>query len=184
MIDAPLFRKILRWVERVLAIMGLFFVIYFVAFNFSFVISGSMSPTLQGENLKSADCVLSEKITYWFRNPRRWELVMYHNEEDGIQIMKRVAGLPGETISIKGKWISVNGSPIERPPSLKFLRYYPYGNMEKGAKVSCGTGYYVLGDFTTDSQDSRFEGPLAPERIRARPWLTVWPLSRFGFINP
>ena len=184
MIKTMPLRRILRWVERTLAIMGLLFVIYFLAFDFSFVVSGSMSPTLQGESLKSADCVLSEKITYSVRKPRRWEIVMYRSEEDGAQIMKRVTGLPGETISIKDKWVCVNGFPVEHPSSLKFLRYYPYGNMDKKASVACGKGYYVLGDFTTDSQDSRFEGPLAPERILARPWLIVWPWSRIGFVNP
>jgi type IV secretory pathway protease TraF len=53
-----------------------------------------------------------------------------------------------------------------------------------GRSAECGRGYYVLGDYTKDSNDSRYEGPVSPERIIGRPWLRVWPPGRMGFVNP
>jgi len=44
--------------------------------------------------------------------------------------------------------------------------------------------YHVLGDDTRDSQDSRFDGPIPTDQIKARAWLIVWPFSRIGFVNP
>ena len=50
--------------------------------------------------------------------------------------------------------------------------------------AECGDGYFVLGDDTRDSQDSRFEGPVERRRIVGRVWLRIWPPRRIGWVNP
>jgi signal peptidase I len=145
-----------------------------------------MAPTLQGESLFQGDVILSERISYRFRRPRRWELIMFREEEFYLQVMKRVVGLPGETVRLddKGQAIFINGTPVARPASLQDIRYLSYGNLTGGKAASCADGYYVLGDFSMDSQDSRWTGPVRPSQIMARPWLIVWPPSRVRFVNP
>jgi signal peptidase I len=86
-------------------------------------------------------------------------------------------------VSLKDRQVLIDGSPVERPAGLAFLTYYPFGNLFGGKAAPCGEGYYVLGDDSKDSQDSRFEGPVNPERIRGRAWLIVWPLSRVRALN-
>src|SRR4051812_14518933 len=76
------------------ALIGVALVLYHLLFSVARMTSPSMAPALQG-NAISGDWVLTEKITYWFRNPRRWEVVQFHNDE-GLLVMKRVGGLPGE----------------------------------------------------------------------------------------
>jgi signal peptidase I len=173
----------LRSIERALAVFGFLVLVYFVAFNLSFIKSPSMAPTLRGDPA-NPDWVLSEKVTYRLRRPRRWETVLFKDQEIGVQIIKRVAGLPGETIALEGGGVRIDGTAIPRPESLGFLKYYSYGKLAPGKSEDCGRGYFLLGDDSKDSQDSRFEGPLAPERIDGRPWLIVWPRSRWGFVNP
>jgi signal peptidase I len=168
-----------------LALFGAITLVYLLAFNVSLVVSPSMSPTLRGdaEHAIPGDWILTERITFWFRKPHRWEVVRFWSV-DGSWVMKRVGGLPGETVSVQDTWLDINGKPLPRPPELRTLTYYPYGNCRGGAQVPCGDGYFVLGDYSKDSQDSRYEGPLDPSRIDGRAWLRVWPPSRFGWVNP
>lgn len=177
-------RRMLRLAERAFAVTGLLLVVYHIGFHLSVISSASMAPTLQGESLLNGDMVLAEKVSYWFRKPRRWEVVMFR-DDDGMLVMKRVVGLPGETIAIRDwdKGVLINGAPVAQPRSLETIKYLAYGNLTGGKAVACSDGYFIMGDDSKDSQDSRFTGPLKPQRIRARAWLLVRPLSRFGFVN-
>jgi signal peptidase I len=145
--------------------------------------SSSMAPTLKGTSVTNGDWVITEKLSYWFREPRRWEVVTFTNDQ-GTQVMKRVAGLPGEYVSQSESRqpIEIDGHPVEMPSSvdLKFLRF---GNLCRDIPVECGEGYYLLGDDSRDSEDSRFTGPIARSQITGRSWLIVWPLSRFGWVS-
>ena len=180
-------RRALRWIprkaEHVFAAIGVAFVIYCIGFDISVMASGSMAPTLQGTSTENGDHVLTEKVSYWFRRPWRWEVITFRNSE-GLQVMKRVVGLPGEMVSLKDGEVLVDGQPVRRPRALGFLKYYAFGNLHQGKAAPCGAGYYVLGDDSRDSQDSRFEGPIDPEQIRGRAWLVVRPLSRVRWVNP
>ncbi len=174
----------LRQVEHVFAALGVVLLAYHGCFELAVVTSGSMAPTLQGESVKDGDWVLTEKVSYRFREPRRWEVVSFHRK-DGIRIAKRVVGMQDEEVSLsyEQKWVLIDGEPLERPEALDFLEYYSYGNLSKGKAVTCDGGYFVLGDDSRDSQDSRFDGVLAPERITGRAWMVVWPPSRLGLVR-
>ncbi|MGA3327142.1 MAG: signal peptidase I [Terriglobia bacterium] len=179
-------RWFLRLLERAFAIVGLLAFVYIGGFNLSAISSHSMAPTLKGESLLQGDVILSERISYRFRRPRRWELIMFRDAEFYIQVMKRVVGLPGETVRLEDKTqtIFINGTPARRPASLQGIHYLAYGNLTGGKSASSDDGYYVLGDFSMDSQDSRWTGPVKASQIMARPWLIVWPPSRIRFVNP
>jgi signal peptidase I len=80
--------------------------------------------------------------------------------------------------------LAVDGHPTRRPPTLASIEYLRYGNLAEGKAVSCGDGYFVLGDDSRDSDDSRFLGPVAPSEIVARPWIIVAPAGRRGWVQP
>lgn len=176
----------LRWTfrlaEHALALFGLLTLVYWLCFNYSHVISPSMQPTLRGDR-EVSDGVLTERVSYWFRHPRRWEVVAYHTPERNL-VMKRVIGLPGEKVQMlrKGR-IFIDGKETPPPPELDFLQYFPYGNLICEKTVDCGAGYYVLGDDSRDSDDSRYNGPVKPQSIVGRAWLILSPGSRRGFIK-
>lgn len=175
-------RGIWRWAERGFAVFGLLVAIWWLTFDISIITSPSMTPALQGTNLDNGDRVFTEKVSYYFRAPRRWEVITFFTPE-GEKRMKRVAGLPGENVQMtrQGKLV-IDGRPIELPASVD-VKYLAYGNLTEGKPVPCGDGYYVLGDDLKDSDDSRFNGPLAPDAIVGRAWLILWPKERIGWVR-
>src|SRR5258707_2731617 len=175
-------RKILRWGEHVLAFIGLCYVVFHFTFEITAMTSESMSPTLLGTSYENGDRIMLEKITGWFRSPKRWEIHFFYNEE-GTPVTKRIVGLPGERISVKKGRICVNGTEVALPKDLPHLKCLAAGTLGAGREVDCGKGYFVLGDDSKDSYDSRFTGPVGPERVRGRVFCIVWPLSRIGLVK-
>jgi signal peptidase I len=173
--------RLLRWAEHLLAAIGLCFLVYHLCFEITVMTTDSMAPTLLGISYDNGDRILVEKITRRFRPPKRWEIYFFYNEE-GTAVAKRVVGLPGEKVSIKNKCICINGVPIDLPARLKDRKYYPFGNLSAGREVDCGPGYYLLGDDSRDSYDSRFIGPIKRHQLRGRVWCILYPFSRFGFL--
>lgn len=175
--------RLLRWIEHVLATVGLVMVVYWLAFDLTRITSDSMAPTLQGTNWKNGDLVLAERVSFWFRSPRRWEVIAFRTE-DGRRVMKRVVGLPGERIQmLRGGRILIDGEEIFPPATLDFLSYFPFGNLTADQAVDCGEGYFVLGDESRDSDDSRFNGPVLPKDLSGRAWLILAPRQRAGWVR-
>jgi signal peptidase I len=178
----PRVRRALRWVERGFAVFGVLCLLYVLTVDLSIITSPSMSPALQGTSVDNGDRVVTEKVTRWFRQPRRWEVIAF-TRDDGVQLMKRVVGLPGETVQLsQDRRLLINGKPIEMPPGLN-QKHLRFGNLFEGKPIPCDSGYYVLGDDLKDSDDSRFNGPVKPSRLIGRAWLIVSPWSRFGFVR-
>lgn len=95
--------------EHALALVGIGFAVYHLCFVVSRNTSPSMSPTIQGTEWGNGDLIVTERVSYWFRAPSRWEVAMIRNRE-GTLIMKRVIGLPGERVQIlRGGQIMING---------------------------------------------------------------------------
>lgn len=173
-----------RFCEHIFAAGALCAILYFLTFDISVIVSDSMSPTLKGTSRKNGDWILMEKVSYLFRSPRRWEIVAFRNDL-GMQVMKRVVALPGESIAINNLNPVINSTPVKIPQKLDYLKYYRFGNLhDKDKPFKCGNGYYLLGDNSRDSDDSRYNGALNPDEIIGRPLLRIWPPARFGFVNP
>ncbi len=138
------------------------------------VVSGeSMENTLHnGESL------LVNKIAY---EPSRYDIVVFYplgREEDEYYV-KRIYGLPGETIQIKGKDIYINNQIIEDKYAKNAMD--DAGIAEEPLKLG-EDEYFVLGDNRRVSKDSRDSevGPVKKENIAGHVVLRIWPLSKFG----
>jgi signal peptidase I len=174
-----------RYLRNVFAIVGVALVIYHFCFEVTAIYSNSMAPTLKGDGSSVRDYVLVEKVSRLFRKPRRWEILKFHTQDElSAEVMKRVVALEGETISIKDQWIHIDGQPVERPAELDFLEYVGAGDLHRGKEVKCEGGYFLLGDDTRDSYDSRFTGVLKTDDIEGRAWMIVWPPSRIRLLTP
>ena len=175
-------RRWLRWAEHLLAGIGAAFLVFHLGFEYTVMTSDSMSPTLQGTTYENGDRILLEKVSGWFRAPRRWEIYHFYDAE-GNPVAKRLVGLPGEKIAIRTNVIYINGRPIDRPSALQGIQYFGYGTLAHGREVDCAGGYFALGDSSVDSFDSRFTGLVAPQRLRGRVWCVVWPFSRIQWVK-
>ena len=166
----PRWRRIAGWLvraaERFLAIFGLLVLVWVSSFRLSTMISSSMSPTLQGTAWENGDVVLTEKVSFRFRRPRRWEIVSY--TQHGGEVMKRVVGFPGERVQMRsGGRIFINGQELTRPKELEGIRFYAFGNLTAGQIADCGDGYYVLGDDSRDSDEAASTAPCRPSKSSA-----------------
>ncbi len=150
--------------------------------------SASMEPTILGKGPgHPGDTILVNRLAYLGSDPARWDAVAFRayeressNAGDPISMVKRVVGLPGETVEIAGGEIYINGSLVEKPPSLDGIVYLRQG--EYGlAPVKLESGeYFVLGDNSRFSRDSRRFGPIQRKSIFGRADWIILPLNRRG----
>jgi signal peptidase I len=176
-------QRLARFVERSLAFLGAFFLVYHAFFEVSRLTTGSMAPALLGTEKGEPDRILVE--TFFTKRrapPKRFDIVSFDDEE-GIAVAKRVVGFPGETLVVtrEGKLL-VNGEPVATPAGIGRGRgYLAAGNLRHYQPFVVPAGkLYLLGDDSQDSMDSRFTGALEIDKVRGRVLLRVWPPSRIG----
>ena len=141
------------------------------------IVSGSsMESTLHNkENL------LVEKVSYRFKDPDRFDVIVFYpyGRESYDYYIKRVIGLPGETVQIKGDTIYINGEEIKENYGKDPMVYA--GIAEEPLKLA-DDEFFVLGDNREVSEDSRYEevGPVKRENIEGKAILRIYPFSEFG----
>ena len=142
------------------------------------VVSGdSMLPTLQnGDNL------IVDKLSYRFRDPKRFEIVVFpfRYQEDTYYI-KRIIGLPGETVQIHDGNIYINGKQLKEDYGREAIRN---PGLASEAVTLGEDEYFVLGDNRNNSADSREPsvGNIQKKDILGRAWLHIWPFDQFGLL--
>ena len=136
--------------------------------------SASMVPTL-----KYGDRVLVNKFIYRFTEPERGDVVVFKSVQDDQQdLIKRVVGVPGDKISVRGGRLFVNDEPQREPYVNKKL---PDRSFAAPTTVP-GNHVFVMGDNRANSQDSRVFGPVPKENIEGEAFLRFWPPGRIGLL--
>jgi signal peptidase I len=178
-------REVLITLLEVIAVLCIgLFVINYVGQR-SEVSGSSMEPTLyQGDNL------IIDKVTYRFNDPERFDVISFRfrgskNSEKPIYYIKRIIGLPGETVYIdQGGNIYIDGVLLEEDFGKEDIRPDHIGIA--GVPITLGENeYFVMGDNRNNSSDSRSHvvGNVSREDIIGRAWLRIWPLGDIGFLK-
>lgn len=146
------------------------------------VSSRSMETTLM-----TGDTVLIDKATYQISSVKRFDVILFATENDSYDI-KRVVGLPGETIQIRGGQICINGEPLDIPKEKTYTEGYSEISVAGLAVNEIVLGeneYFVLGDWVEGSEDSRFEtvGNIKKEDIVGKIWFRIEPVKSIGVID-
>lgn len=137
----------------------------------------SMEPTIQ-----NGSQLIVEQVSYYLHEPERYDIIVFPNNQ-GANYIKRIIGLPGETIQIKDGYVYINEKQLEEDN---------YGNEiieDAGLAIDKITlkedEYFILGDNRNGSIDSRRTdiGPVKREQIKGKAWLCFYPFSRFGTIE-
>lgn len=140
----------------------------------------SMEPTLyNGENL------ILDKISYRFRDPERFDIIVFPFTEDGEKehFIKRIIGLPGETVQIIDGYVYIDGEKLE---SDTYGKEVMKSAGRAAEPITLGQDeYFVLGDNRNNSRDGRYPevGNIKRKDITGRAFIRIWPLSEFGILK-
>ena len=152
-----------------------------------FVVSMFLNPrTVNGRSMEPAlypeDRVLLSRISPDLLPYRRFDIVSFSAGEGSRDSLKRIVGLPGETVQIAGGIIYINGTELEEGPFAG--RPVPIAGLAEEEISLAEDEYFLLGDNAGSSEDSRFAniGNVKQEQIEGRLWLRVKPSSRFGLL--
>jgi signal peptidase I len=149
--------------------------------------TGSMSPALE-----PGDFLLSNQLFYSDRNPERGDVVIHESvEHPGVFMIKRIVGMPGDTLELRGREVLIDGRPLHEPYAKhddQAPAFSGFADRSKGAWILGDGEYFLLGDNRDHSMDSRQYGPVPRHSIKGRPMfvyfskegLFKWRIGRMG----
>jgi len=134
----------------------------------------SMEPSLHTNQR-----LVVEKLSYRFHGPKRFDVVVLKVASQANELLiKRVIGLPGETVEVKDGKVYIDGRPLDEPFLAGDTRPGRHGRV-----VVPPLHVYVMGDNRDHSNDSRSFGPVPIDNIVGRAWISYWPLEDLGPIE-
>jgi signal peptidase I len=137
----------------------------------SFRVEGkSMEPSFH-----NGEYIVVNKLTYRFVSPHRGDVVVFRNPQmpDRLYI-KRIVGMPGDTVEIRGGQIYINGGVLEETPDFAAILYENYSvTVPKGR-------YFVIGDNRTATSGSHTFGLVPRRNIVGKTWICYWPPREWG----
>jgi len=152
---------------------------YFLVQPF-FVEGASMEP-----NFESGEYLLIDEISYYFKPIKRSEVIVFHYPLDPSKYyIKRIIGLPGETVEIKNGKVIVHNN--DHPDGFAINENYLSKNLTTDGRIKKKLGndeYFVLGDNRPVSSDSRRWGVLPKNEIVGRAWIRAWPINRAAIFS-
>lgn len=172
-------KTVLIWILEIVIVVA-FGVLLTIGFGKTTTIQeGSMDPTLA-----AGDTLLIDRTTYIFSAPQRGDIIAFKLSDDkkASTHIKRVIGLPGETIQIKDGQILIDGETYQEQKNFPSIQNAGLAEEE----ITLGKGeYFVLGDNRNNSEDSRFVdvGNVKKNNIIGKLWFVISPKDEFGFLK-
>jgi signal peptidase I len=137
------------------------------------VYGSSMEPTVAEKQR-----LLISKIAYYFQPPGRGDIIVFEpSSKQQPDYIKRIIGLPGDTVEIQGGSVYVNGQKLDEPYIKSAPRY------TLPAKLLAENNYFVLGDNRNNSNDSHNGWTIPRENIVGKVWLRFWPPADWGIMS-
>jgi signal peptidase I len=163
----------------------LLYLLFVVVFSFIIITYVGQRTRVDGQSMETTlqnnDNLIVDKISYRFREPKRFEIIVFpYQYRENTYYIKRIIGLPGETVQVIDGYVYIDGE------------HEHYGNelMESPGiaedPITLGEDeYFVLGDNRNHSSDSRDAtvGVLHRKDLLGRAWIRIWPLNKFGAIK-
>jgi len=177
------FRKVgsffLDIIEIAVIALAMFVLMYLFLFQPHQVRGNSMYP-----NFHDGEYLLTDKISYRLNQPKRGEVIIFKapkNEE--YEYIKRIIGLPGDTVKIKEGKVYINDNLLKEPYLPEDYQTFAGSFGQEGEDISLPANqYFVLGDNRNHSSDSRDWGTVPKENIIGKAWFRYWPPSQMGLI--
>ncbi len=171
--------ELFGWLVYIAIIVGLTWLIITFVGQRTSVSGHSMETTLQ-----DGDQLIVDKISYRFRDPKRYDIIVFpYQYEENTYYIKRIIGLPGETVQVVDGYVYINGSRLESDIYGNELMDDP---MAASQPITLGEDeYFVLGDNRNHSQDSRDPsvGEVKKDTIMGKAWVRIYPFDKMGVIR-
>jgi signal peptidase I len=174
----PRRRALIEWSAIIVVAVLVSFLLRTFAFQTFFIPSGSMEPTLQ-----VGDRIIVNKLAVSLGTINIGDIVVFKAPpaencgEPVTDLVKRVIGIPGDTLTSKGNTIYVNAQPLRE----SWPHTEPLGQAITKITLKANQ-YFMMGDNHSNSCDSRMWGPVPRSDIIGKAFLRIWPLSRIGFL--
>jgi signal peptidase I len=174
----PRRRALVEWTAIIVIAVLVSFLMRTYAFQTFYIPSGSMEPTLQ-----IGDRIIVNKLSVTWGTINIGDIVVFKAPptencgEPVTDLVKRVIGIPGDSLRSKGNTIYVNNKPLAE----KWTHTEPLGGAITPITLKPNM-YFMMGDNHSDSCDSRMWGPVPRSDIIGKAFVRIWPLSRIGFL--
>lgn len=165
--------------EIIVGAIAIFLVLYLLVMQPHKVDGNSMQP-----NYPDAEYLLTDKISYRFNDPQRGDVVVLKSPIEDKEYIKRIIGLPGETVSLIDGRVYVDGKKLEERYLASDLLTDGNQVLAEGGSYKVPEGeYFVMGDNRPHSLDSRAFGPIEKSKLRGKAWLVYWPINKAGIVK-
>jgi signal peptidase I len=175
---------LLEFIQSIVLALSVFVVIYLFVAQPNEVKGSSMYP-----NFKDKEYLLTEKMTYQFGKPKRGDVVIFKAPAsepcaaDECEYIKRVIGLPGDKVMVKGGEVYLNGAKLDQSFLPDGVVTSPGEYAQEGIEVTVPEDQYLcFGDNRPNSRDGREFGPINRSLIIGKAFLKYWPLSAISLI--
>lgn len=177
--ESSILRELGGWILYILIIIGLTYLIITFVGQRTRVSGSSMETTLHnGDNL------IVDKLSYRFRDPKRYDIIVFpYKYEENTYYIKRIIGMPGETLQIKDGYVYIDGEQLTSDIYGNELIEDPQTAEDP---VTLGEDeYFVMGDNRNHSMDSRDSsvGVLKKSDLMGRAWVRIYPFNNVGVIR-
>lgn len=177
--ESSILRELGGWILYILIIIGLTYLIITFVGQRTRVSGSSMETTLHnGDNL------IVDKLSYRFRDPKRYDIIVFpYKYEENTYYIKRIIGVPGETLQIKDGYVYIDGEQLTSDIYGNELIEDPQTAEDP---VTLGEDeYFVMGDNRNHSMDSRDPsvGVLKKSDLMGRAWVRIYPFNNVGVIR-
>lgn len=174
-------RELLNTAIYLLCVLGAVWLVITFVGQRTEVEGASMENTLHnGDNL------IVDKLSYRFHDPERFDIIVFPFQfQDNTYYIKRIIGLPGETVQIMDDGsIYINGEKLEENYGMEVINPETIGRAAEPIELG-DDEYFVMGDNRNNSSDSRTDmvGNIKRENIIGKAWLRIWPVSDFGVLQ-
>lgn len=174
-------RELLNTAIYLLCVLGAVWLVITFVGQRTEVEGASMENTLHnGDNL------IVDKLSYRFHDPERFDIIVFPFQfQDNTYYIKRIIGLPGETVQIMDDGsIYINGEKLEENYGMEIIKPETIGRAAEPIELG-DDEYFVMGDNRNNSSDSRTDmvGNIKRENIIGKAWLRIWPVSDFGVLQ-
>ena len=174
-------RELLNTAIYLLCVLGAVWLVITFVGQRTEVEGASMENTLHnGDNL------IVDKLSYRFHDPERFDIIVFPFQfQDNTYYIKRIIGLPGETVQIMDDGsIYINGEKLEENYGMEVIKPETIGRAAEPIELG-DDEYFVMGDNRNNSSDSRTDmvSNITRENIIGKAWLRIWPVSDFGVLQ-